>query len=198
MPMTPAEKWDGLFTQGTAYKPLNILLARMMFDRAAEISGKRPVTALDLGCGTGGALATLKSVGLETVSGVDCSKVALAEAEKVVPGSELHLFDLNDLGLPVAGQTFDFILCKFTAAFIKDKDSFLKEVSGLMDGSSVFVIMTPVLHEGIEYTKEDKPGIAVRYDEFRGQLESVFGRVEELHHDYNGERGDTVTFLVAK
>lgn len=197
-PLTPPEKWDGLFAQGAAYKPLNVLLARKMVKRAEEVTGKSPVTALDLGCGTGGDLATLKSVRLEAVSGVDCSKVALAEAEKAAPGSPLHLHDLNDPGLPVSGRIFDFILCKLTVAFIKDKESFLKMVSDLMGDSSVFVVMTPVLHEGIEYSKEDKPGIAVRYEEFRKQLEGVFSRVEDLHHDYNGQRGDTVTFLATK
>lgn len=161
------------------------------------MAGAEPGSALDLGCGTGETLAKLKSVGIEDVAGIDCSEVALDEARKQLPDESLHCCDLNDAVFPAERQ-FDLIICKLTVAFVADKESFLNKVSALMHEKSVLCIITPVLHESLEYTKEDKPGIAVKYPEFKALLESRFGNVEELHHDYTGERGDLVTFLAIK
>lgn len=194
---TPAEKWDGLFSKGAAYKPLNVVFAGKLLERVRDISGKKPESVLDLGCGTGNSLRTLKEAGITDVAGVDCSKVALEEAGKTLSNCELALCDMNE-GLGEDGKQYDLLLCKLTIAFIEDKGKFLSSAKNLMHDSSVLCIITPVLHEGIAYVKEDKPGIAVKYNEFRALLDKTFGTVEEFHHDYHGERGDIMTFLLKK
>jgi ubiquinone/menaquinone biosynthesis C-methylase UbiE len=193
---TPAEKWDGLYSKGAAYKPLSPLLLKAILDRAEQMTGHRPDTALDLGCGTGDSMSKLKAAGLKQVSGIDCSAVALDEARQANPDCDLTVADLNELqSSDFANRKFDLVMCKLTVAFLKDKAGFLAAAKGMLTDDGILCVITPVLHEGIEYAKEDKPGIAVDYRGFSRLLNENFGEVTELHHDYFGDKGDTVTFL---
>lgn len=67
-----------------------------------------------------------------------------------------------------------------------------------MGASSVFVLATPVLYKGVEYAKEDKPGIAVDFLETQKLLAQSFSQIEIFDHEYFGDKGETVTFLMMK
>lgn len=191
-------KWDEGFKAGRDYNPMNEIL----LDRILEYVDNEKKTAVDLGCGTGDAVIKLAERGM-TVTGTDWSPEALrkaqarAEEEGVADSVHLQEVDLNHLteaGLE-KGKA-DIILCKLVIAFVSDQKAFCEAVKSLLAENGVFVIQTPVLHEGIEYVPEDKPGIAVPYKEFKASLEEVFTDLTEFDHSYYSDRGDLVTFIV--
>src|SRR5262249_17778867 len=63
---------------------------------------------LDVGCGTGHHLASLRERGFD-VAGVDGSPEMLDQARANNPGAEIKLADVESLPFPDA--SFDFILC---------------------------------------------------------------------------------------
>lgn len=191
-------KWDEGFKAGRDYNPMNEILLDMIL---GQVSNDKK-TAIDLGCGTGDAAIKLAKRGM-TVTGTDWSPEALrkaqarAEEEDVADKVTLQEVDLDTLAeSDLKSGEADIILCKLVIAFVSNQKAFCEEVKGLLAENGVFVIQTPVLHDGIEYVPEDKPGIAVPYKEFKATLENVFTDVTEFDHSYYSDRGDLVTFIV--
>lgn len=191
-------KWDEGFKAGRDYNPMNEIL----LDKVLELVTNDKNTAIDLGCGTGDAVIKLAKRGM-TVTGTDWSPEALRKAqiraEEVGVADKMNLqeVDLDHLAeADLKAGAADIILCKLVIAFVSDQKAFCEAVKGLLAEDGVFVIQTPVLHEGIEYIPEDKPGIAVPYTEFKATLEEVFTDVIEFDHSYYSDRGDLVTFIV--
>ncbi len=191
-------KWDEGFKAGRDYNPMNEILLDLILNKV-ENDKKN---AIDLGCGTGDAVMKLAKRGM-TVTGTDWSPEALhkaqerAEVEGVAENINFQEVDLDLLAEANLDKgRADIILCKLVIAFVSDKKAFCEEVKTLMNKNGVFVIQTPVLHESVKYTSEDKPGIAVQYVEFKNMLEDVFTDVIEFNHSYYSDRGDLVTFLV--
>lgn len=191
-------KWDEGFKAGRDYNPMNEILLDMVL---THVDNDKK-TAIDLGCGTGDAVIKLAKRGM-TVTGTDWSPEALrkvqirAEEEDVADKVNLQEVDLDKLTeADLKAREADIILCKLVIAFVSDQKAFCEAVKGLLAEDGVFVIQTPVLHEGIKYVPEDKPGIAVLYTEFKAMLENVFTDVIEFNHSYYSDRGDLVTFIV--
>ena len=67
-----------------------------------------------------------------------------------------------------------------------------------MTAKSLFILITPVTHKKINYTKEDKTAIAVDFQKTRKRLKQYFSTVKIYHHDYIGLKEDYVTFLIQK
>lgn len=191
-------KWDDGFKAGRDYNPINEILLDSVL---AHVDNEKK-TAIDLGCGTGDAVIKLAKRGM-TVTGTDWSPEALrkaqarAEEEGVADRVTLQEVDLDTLTEAdlKAGEA-DIILCKLVIAFVSDQKVFCEAVKGLLAENGVFVIQTPVLHDGVEYVPEDKPGIAVPYEGFKATLKEVFTEVIEFDHSYYSDRGDLVTFIV--
>lgn len=191
-------KWDEGFKAGRDYNPMNEIILDLILNEVENEKNK----AIDLGCGTGDAVIKLAKRGV-TVTGTDWSPEALrkaqerAETEGVSEKISLQEVDLDLLTEAnlEKGQA-DIILCKLVVAFVTDKKAFCEEVKTLLNKDGVFVIQTPVLHESVKYTPEDKPSIAVQYTDFKNMLKEVFTDVAEFNHSYYSERGDLVTFLV--
>ena len=192
------QKWNKLYSEGAEYKPLNQIFFEKILDETIKMTGSRPKTALDLGCGTGDSIERFVEAGIET-TGIDCSGVALKTVVEKGINAKIIQENLENIGAnKEIKRQYDFLLCKLTIAFIEDKENFLASVKDMMGQKSVFCIMTPVLYKDIEYSKEDKPGIAVGYEEFRKLLKSKFKKIVEFHHDYFGKKGDTITFLTTR
>tara|TARA_B100001989_G_C24544059_1_gene469518 strand:- start:1806 stop:2402 length:597 start_codon:yes stop_codon:yes gene_type:complete len=191
-------KWDEGFKAGRDYNPINEIL----LDSVLAYVDNEKKAAVDLGCGTGDAVIKLAKRGL-TVTGTDWSPEALrkaqirAEEEGVADKVNFQEVDLDKLAEAnlKAGEA-NIILCKLVIAFVSDRKAFCEVVKGLLSENGVFVIQTPVLHDGVEYVPEDKPRIAVSYKEFKATLEEVFTEVIEFDHSYYSDRGDLVTFIV--
>lgn len=192
------KKWDTLYLNGAKYRPLNELLLNRIIKKTETLTKQKIKTFLDLGCGTGDTLVQFEKRGCKSI-GVDFSAVALAKAkEKNLPNAKLIRRNLNSLLNFSKEKNINFILCKLTIAFVANQAKFLKNVKKIMTDKTVFCIITPVLHTGVEYTKEDKPGIAVNYNEFKNLIKQYFKKIVEFNHEYIGERVHIVTFLMMK
>lgn len=189
-------KWDKIFSEGTTFSPLNEIFLSFLLEAIRKHNGTTPKDIIDLGCGDGDALVRFAKHGF-MVAGVDFSQVALEKARKKleeagISGVELQLTDLDDIHIQ---NKADIIFCKLTYAFVENKGKFLENVKSLMRDNSVFVLMTPVLHKGVEYVAEDKPGIAVDFEETKEILAKHFSKINIFHHNYLGVRVDVTTFL---
>lgn len=91
-----------------AFKDYATVLGRVRDAIAARHPSARSV--LDVGCGTGVALADLRRS--YEVEGTDLSGDMLAVARERCPDVPLHEADMSDLDL---GRTFDVVLCMFSA-----------------------------------------------------------------------------------
>ena len=60
------------------------------------------------------------------------------------------------------------------------------------------ILITPVIYKNVNYTKNDKIGIAVDFESTLEELKNIFTTVDIYHHDYIGIREDYVTFLIKK
>ncbi len=192
-------KWDLLFKKCVKYKPLNDLFLGKLLYRLKEITPQLK-NVIDLGCGSGESLLKFYKNDF-IVTGIDSSIVAIEKAHGLFKKENLNFIfsvgDLEEITKTINGK-FDIIFSKDTYAFIKDKQNFLESVNGLMHTESIFVLITPVLYNGIKYSKEDKPGIATDFNETKNILSKNFDSVEIFHHDYFGNKGDIATFLVTK
>lgn len=192
-------KWDKIFSEGVDFTPLNQVFLNNLLSFIKNKIDSDPKTMIDLGCGTGDTLIKFSKKGLN-VEGMDSSEVALEKAKESlskegIDGVKLSNVDLNNL---VLDKKYDLILCKLTYAFIDDKESFLEEVKKGMTHKSVFILITPVLHKGIEYLPEDKPGIAVDIEETNEILIRHFSNSEIFHHNYYRDKIDETTFVLMK
>ncbi|MEX1064197.1 MAG: class I SAM-dependent methyltransferase [Candidatus Paceibacterota bacterium] len=198
------ENWDKIFSEGTDFSPLNLILLGKILERVSRIGKTSIKNVVDLGVGTGDSAIKFAEAGF-FVQGLDWSKVALEKAEDVANREgvrEKVIFtemDLNNIDTgKIVYNPADVVFTKLVFAFIDDKDKFLDTVKSFMSEDSVLVIMTPVIYKEISYDKEDKPGIAVEWKNVTELLKKKFDYVEEFNHDYFGDKGDLVTFLIKK
>lgn len=133
-----------------------------------------PMTALDIGCGTGQLTRELYHRGYQII-GIDGSSSAIKIARSLtrVPSSHLLYlhFDIerDDLGrLPCT--SFGLITCKFVYSFIQDRAIFAAAVSGLLADGGLFVVATPLV--GCVPPKEE--AIAVSKDGTLSLLQEFF------------------------
>ncbi|MDD2758089.1 MAG: class I SAM-dependent methyltransferase [Patescibacteria group bacterium] len=197
-----AQRWDAIFDIGTKYRDLNEVFILQLIEEFKSLTGIKLAHLVDLGCGTGDTLARFckQDIG---VTGIDFSAVALKKANLALSSCDSDVFlieaDLENLDKVKIKTTVGTLwLCKFVLAFIKDKAKFLKNVRDKMNKGDAFLLMTPVLHDVINYQKEDKPSIAIRVEEADALLLKIFGNRHIFSNEYQGERGHTVSYLVKK
>jgi ubiquinone/menaquinone biosynthesis C-methylase UbiE len=197
-----ATKWNALFDNGAKYRDLNEIYILDLIDQFEKISGHKPASVVDLGCGNGETLSKFSSFGIPVI-GVDVADVALDQAKKKLEESGLEfsliLHDLDQmetLRIDVPENTL--WICKLVLAFIEDKLGFLQNVRNLMKSGDQLLVMTPVLRVGVSYTKEDKPGIAIGINEIVSLLTDALGGFTIFSDEYLGERGKVVSYLMFK
>ena len=76
-------KWDELYAKGIKYKPLNNIFLNKLFDKIQTVTGKKPVTIIDIGCGSGESLLKFLQRGM-AATGVDFSQVAIDRARNTL------------------------------------------------------------------------------------------------------------------
>jgi len=185
--------------EGRDFTSLNEVFLNDLLGNIKSKINKEPKTLIDLGCGTGDVLLKFAKKGFD-ITGVDYSEVGLKKAEDRLKKSGINNFNLTNCDLDdlnIEGK-FDIVLCKLTYAFVKDKDIFLERVKGLMKDDSVFILITPVLHDKIKYLPEDKPDIAVDFEETKHMLAKHLYEVKEFHHNYYQDKIDEVAFILMK
>lgn len=198
----PSGKWNDLFSKGASYRDLNEAFILDLLDIFLDKNGSRPSAVVDLGCGNGITLSHFAKLNIPAF-GIDFSEVGLRQAREYMSSQGLSAeFFVHDLN---AFETFkaDFPekslwLIKFVIAFIKDKKTFLHALKGRMQSNDVCLILTPILREGLVYTKEDKPGIAVQIQEIEAMLSEIFGSFTIFSNEYTGERTRVVGYLIRR
>jgi SAM-dependent methyltransferase len=138
---------------------------------------------LDLGCGTGVALSTLRALGWTPV-GVDVSEEMLARA--AVHGAELVQAPAESL--PFADASFDAIVSLWTHTDVDDFATVMREAARVLRPSSPFVYIgahpcfvgphsrfvfgkgTPILHPGYASTGRYDAGPAIGPEGLRARV----------------------------
>ncbi len=193
-----ATEWNDLYENGREYRITNELLLNLILERGGQ---KPAANVLDVGCGTGDLSVKLARHGL-TVTGIDLAVAAIEKAKQrsAEAGTEtITDFSVLDIKNPeqakrLDGQKYDLIFCKLVYAFISDKPAFLTWVKDHLADGGAFILITPVLHEGVEYSKRLN-SISVPLVELKGQLGEAFESVEDIHTDYFEEWGDERTII---
>lgn len=197
--MTPKANWNTSYAEGKDYQVMSLLLLGDIL-RAAGVPQQASV--LDVGCGTGDLAVKLALRG-HRVTGVDLSTVAVEKANErsaEAGTSEQTAFRVADIEDPdqaaqFDGQRFDLVTCKLVVAFIHELPSFFAWARQHLAPKGSLVIVTPVLHEGYEYSPRMR-NISVDRKKFTDELAASFSRVDELKSDYFDELGDRRTFIV--
>lgn len=169
--------WSGYYDQ---YKDFMLVNSKVLSRVLSYENKTAEKTFLDIGCGTGQLTRELYHRGYTGV-GVDVSEsaVRLARNYTTVPASSLQYVHLDieqgsiDL-LPSA--PYELIICKLVYAFIKNKATFLGNVSHVLADGGVFVIVTPLR----EKVRDHKAGIAVDKAETEQELRTIFNFVEHF------------------
>lgn len=191
-------KWDQIFEDGMRFMPLNEIFLRDLLAFITSEGGTLPKSIVDLGCGDGTDLLQFAQHDLRGV-GVDGSAVALSKAVQATTQARLSnlTFDQQDLDQMNHITQSDLFFCKLTYAFLKDKKKFLATVKQNMHQNSFFILLTPVLHPGIEYDEADKPSIGVDFEDTKKLLNTIFPHSIIFHHNYIRRREDFTTFVSA-
>jgi malonyl-CoA O-methyltransferase len=117
----------------------NPLLAREQRHILPLLPGLRNRAVLDLACGTGRWLTSLKAAGARPAVGIDLSSAMLRVAgdKKGLSGT---IVQGDCLRLPFRPATFDFSICSFALGHIQDLRNAAAELSRVMKpGSDLFI-----------------------------------------------------------
>lgn len=163
--------WDQVYQAGRNFTVFSDVLLQQLFDKYTFTG-----TALDVGCGTGDLATRLAKRGL-TVTGIDLSTVAIAQAKQSGSGAKFLVQDLFDHH----GQ-YDLITAKLVYAFF-DPDKFVTKLKSLLSPGGKVLIETPVRLAGYHYDPH-WTNISVDQAALHQQLETAFGQVDYFHTNY--------------
>lgn len=187
--MDAAHKWDDFYASDSRESFLHFT-----DDQVSSILKDFPLakTALDIGCGEGQLMLQLEATGV-TTTGIDLSKVALAEAHKHVKGNLIE-GDFEKFDFPIE-QKFDLIFVKFVIAFIESKPAFFKKVRGLLNAGGALILLTPVI-DGEIVQKLESESIFVEKSVLDTYMPKYFPNIkEEILH---AERAKKLSLFICK
>jgi len=99
----------------------------------------RPLTVLDIGCGTGLNASILREMG-HSVVGVDLSPVAIEKFTEL--GFEGHVCDIAE-GMPFAHDRFDMVYASEVIEHVSDTEFFLAELARVLKPNGLLMLSTP-------------------------------------------------------
>ncbi|MFG2756785.1 methyltransferase domain-containing protein [Streptomyces wuyuanensis] len=180
--MTDTLAWDVYAKSSKQRRPVNATGQTTWFNwtqypdhgPGAEVLGIRPESlVLELGCGTGGNLAHLATLGVRTI-GLDVSPAQLATAEdrwSGMPGLQLQRAEAVTY-LTKTDLTFDAVFSVFGAAWFTDPHVLLPVVRKRLRPGAVFVFSHRPAVEGcygcqasyINRSADEDPLVVKRWD----------------------------------
>jgi SAM-dependent methyltransferase len=136
--MSQTEHFDAVAGEYDALRvPPGLTILHDTLVREGKLAGNR---VLDIGCGTGAALAVLAEHFESTVSGVDPSTGMLEQARRKLPDADLRQGVAEDL--PFADEAFDAALMMTVVQHVDRRRAFPEARRVLATGGR-FVIATP-------------------------------------------------------
>jgi SAM-dependent methyltransferase len=112
---------------------------QVRYQFAAQVAEGR--TVLDAGCGAGWGLSVLRGRGAATVTGIDLSSGAVAEARQRVPGVLVIRGDLSSLP-PEVGR-FGLVTCFEVLEHIEEYGAVLDALSGALEPDGILMVSSP-------------------------------------------------------
>jgi SAM-dependent methyltransferase len=136
--MSQVEHFDAVAARYDALRvPPGLTILHDTVVREGDLAGKR---VLDIGCGTGAALAVLQEHFGCTVSGIDPSTQMLAQARRKLPDADLREGVAEDLPFP--DESFGAALM-ITVVQHVDRSKAFAQARRVLAGGGRFVIATP-------------------------------------------------------
>jgi SAM-dependent methyltransferase len=184
----------------------------------AWVKGFRPevetIQALDIGCGTGGAVQLLKKAGVAKAVGVDASDAMVAVARKRYPSNDYRVGEAEQIGQFSAGEFNLITMYYFTYYYLRDPEMVFRNAFNWLQPGGALVLhlvnrekFDPILESASpfvafsiqKYTKERVTHSKVSFDKFDYEADfQLQGATAEFREDFvfkNGKRRKQVHTL---
>lgn len=158
--------WNSIYKSGKDFGMLPDSVVDMIL---TYVNPKASKTFLDIGSGTGHLTRLLHDRGY-TGLGIDVSGEAIAIAESRADSINYREFDVDQEDVTLLTGPYGLITCKHVYAFIKHKNSFLKNASGLLEENGLFVLLTPLIGK----VPNERNNIAVDSEKLRNDVAQYF------------------------
>jgi ubiquinone/menaquinone biosynthesis C-methylase UbiE len=119
---------------------------------SALFEGKR---ILDLGCGTGDGIRSIRELNPKAVYGLDISGVMLKEAVRTLGGSKNLVLGSME-SIPFENSSFDIVTAKFCLPYVANLDNTYSEISRVLEtGGLLIAVVHHPLMGFVELGSED-------------------------------------------
>lgn len=160
------KSWDDTYEAGQDYVYIGLEQLNKLLSHVNE----QNKVFIDLGCGTGQLTREMYHRGFQ-VTGVDGSEKALVKARSATQFDIDYIHaDLETDFSEKLNKKANFITCKYTYAFIKNKSAFLANVNKLLEKDGVFIIISPLR----DMMGEDKKDITLDSASAKKELLETF------------------------
>ncbi len=127
---------------------------RMIRRYAARLPADRPLTVLDLGCGTGVVIRQLSETlhPASVLHGADVSEGLLREAQRLTPGSRISWDHISPGRLPYADASFDAATMHTLLSHVPDPQAVLQEAKRVLKSDGRLIVFDAD-HAGTTYSQ---------------------------------------------
>ena len=143
-PMIPGDdEFYSWITRQQGYYPTSRWEWGVVLERVRNAASTRPVSILDVGCGSGDFLVRAREVAGVEAFGLDMTEASVQAAQK--KGLNVVCADLAQYGAQNPGASFDFVTSFHCVEHVKDPKQFLSEIKPLLKvGAGVALISAPL------------------------------------------------------
>ncbi|MFT5290077.1 MAG: SAM-dependent methyltransferase [Planctomycetota bacterium] len=136
---------DSSFTEDVAAfyesKLVPLIFEPYANDLAARTRALNPTSVLEVACGTGVVTRALASSlpGACTITATDLNEAMVAHAERVGTSRPVTWRQADVMALPYADESFDVVVCQFSAMFFPDRAAAYREIRRVLRPGGTFL-----------------------------------------------------------